>query len=123
MKVRLQTKFADALREDESIALAFGRTLQIYRPADPRDNPDVEIRMGTIAGDTMIQEYERDKHKWFVGIAQPYMEDEQIFSRISKFNSKSEAIAAVTEHGIDVGFMPLHRLMIATGYETKLQIV
>lgn len=113
MKIRLKEAHRAALDETGKVQLSGQCTLILYKPSNPID--DIEVQMGTIEGQRMMALYEAQKDKVIAAITGKYLDgnyehSDTVVSRTTVFNSRSEAIEALTTTGIDVGFMPLLRL-------------
>lgn len=112
MKIRLNPAFITALAAEDSLELSHSHKLVVYQPAHPGN--DVEVRMHTAEGAAMLRAYEADKDKYIVAIATPQLDgnyeiSDRVASRTTMFNSKADALKALCEDGVEVGFMPLLR--------------
>jgi hypothetical protein len=127
MYIRLKKAFADPLWTTGKVDIGAKRLLEVYQPLNPVNLP--EVVRGTMAGHLMMEEYTRDKDRWYVGITAPYITDDhqkaqKVISLVTAFESKKDTIDAVTIKGVDVGFMPLQALIIRyEGPQSKLEIV
>ena len=110
MKIRLKDIHRDVLADQGQIALPGSHTLTLYTPSNPSD--DIEVRMGTAEGQRMMDWYNAHKDKTIVAITTKkldgsYLVSDTVTSKASLFNSRADALQALTTDGVDVGFMPL----------------
>ncbi|MCM2343292.1 MAG: hypothetical protein NDJ24_01880 [Alphaproteobacteria bacterium] len=127
MKIRLKETHKAALEDTGKVQLPGQRALSLYKPGNPIH--DIEVQMGTIEGQRMMALYKTQKDKVIAAITEMQLDghfqpSDIVISRTAVFNSRAEAIEALTTEGIDVGFMPLLRLSTKiSGRKSPIEII
>lgn len=113
MKIKLKAEYAQTLDEKGKVHLPLNRSLEIYRPQSPKHN--IEVLHRTEEGRALMEQYYKDRDKWYVAIVEPRMNgdyelSDATISPVQVFNTRAQAIETLTGKGIDCGFMPLQAL-------------
>jgi hypothetical protein len=127
VKIRLKEAHKAALENTGKVHLPGQRTLSLYKPGNPVN--DIEVQMGTIEGERMMSWYAANKHKTIAAITIKQLDGyfvptEIPDSKITIFNSRADAVQALTTTGINVGFMPLlHLSTKISGRKSPIEII